>query len=75
MEKYIYFNDGKLACSVCGDFETIHGDDGFKRFKLHPIFNKNIVNPSSVNSDLLFWTECPTCRKSTAQHVGPYLYY
>lgn len=72
---HVYFADGKVVCSICSDSESVDGDNGFKRFKIHAIHNKNIVSPSTSNPDLVFWAECPTCRKSTGSYIGPYLYY
>ena len=72
---HIYSEDGKITCSLCGDSEILVGDDGFKQFKVHAIHNKNIVSPSTSNPDLEFWAECPTCKRQTGIHLGPYLYY
>lgn len=72
-DSHIYYKDGQLACSVCKDSEI--AQDGFKRFKIHPILNKNIANPSDTNSDMQFWAECPTCRRQTKICSIPYLYY
>ncbi len=73
-KSYIYFDDKKLTCSQCGDSETAE-ENGFIRFKIHPVLNKNIVRTSSSNPDVKFWAECPTCNRQTGLYPSPYLYY
>jgi hypothetical protein len=76
MEDHIYFEDSKLTCSICNNSE-VHNGDGFNNFKIHPIRNKSIANPSDTNSDMEYWAECLKCRKSTnpIKAKTPYLYY
>lgn len=74
-EQYIYVENGKISCSVCGDSEILDGDDGFTRFKTHAIHDKNIAKPSASNLDYKLWAECPTCKRQTGLHFSPYLYY
>ncbi len=76
MKDHIYFKDGELTCSICHSNEAHNGSD-FTRFKIHPIYNKDIVNPSDTNSDMGFWAECLTCKKATKPENSrtPYLYY